>query len=206
MLVPPHHTDPLTASIAPLISWILHWPVVHDMLPFTLSESSASTDMLQLEPTHVTEDIRRSIAPADIATGDADTAIGPLTCSVDRPFTSMLPASLDPCMITFEPSSRIASPHDRHRTLLLPVSCTAPLPEKTLRSCTPAVPVTLPLTWPSRTSTCTTSPDKALLESIDKVRARASLLPLLLLMSTFAFATMLRKSSWTPDRSLGYGV
>jgi hypothetical protein len=129
MLVPPHHTDPLTASIAPLVSWILHWPVVHDRLPFTLSESSAITDTLQLVPTHVTEDIRTSIVPADIITGDADTAIGPLTWSVDGPFTSTLPASLDPCIITFEPSSRIASPHDTHCTRLLPVSCTVPLPE-----------------------------------------------------------------------------
>jgi hypothetical protein len=129
MLVPPHDTDPLTASIAPLVTWILHWPVVHETLPFTLSEPSARKDTLQLEPTHVTEDIRWSMAPADIVTGDADTAIGPLTCSIDGPFNSMLPASMDPCIVTFEPSSRIASPHDTHCTLLLPVSCTAPLPE-----------------------------------------------------------------------------
>jgi hypothetical protein len=55
-------------------------------------------------------------------------------------------------------------------------------------------------------STCTTSPDKPLLESIDKLKALASLLLLLLLITTFALAKMLSEPSWTPDRSLGYGV
>jgi hypothetical protein len=55
-------------------------------------------------------------------------------------------------------------------------------------------------------STCTTSPDKTPLESMDTLKALASLLLLLLLIATFAFAVMLSEPSWTPDRSLGYGV
>jgi hypothetical protein len=66
----------------------------------------------------------------DVLSSIIDVAvIGPLICSVWLSFTSRLPTSMDPCIITFEPSSRIASPHDRHCTLLLPVSCNAPLPE-----------------------------------------------------------------------------
>jgi hypothetical protein len=41
---------------------------------------------------------------------------------------------------------------------------------------------------------------------MDKAKARASLLLPLLLIATFAFATMLSEPSWTPERSLGYGV
>jgi hypothetical protein len=223
--LPEHDTDPPTASIAPRIT-ILHWPVVQDILPPTLTASRATTEILHPDPVKLADGIPNSIHSAHIVT-DVDEAviwpliervfdalssiievavIGPLICSVRLPVTSILPTVVAPCTLTFEPSSRIASPHDRHCTLLLPVSCTAPLPEQTLRSCTPAVPVTLPLTWPSRMSTCTTSPDKTLLESIDNLKALASLLLLLLLITTFALAVMLSTSSWTPDRSLGYGV
>jgi hypothetical protein len=41
---------------------------------------------------------------------------------------------------------------------------------------------------------------------MDKVKARASLFLPPLLIATFAFAVRVRISSWTPERSLGYGV
>jgi hypothetical protein len=57
MLLPAHDTDPPTASIQPLLTWILLWPVVHEMFPLTRSESEALIDMLQSAPVHMTYDI-----------------------------------------------------------------------------------------------------------------------------------------------------
>ena len=51
MLVPPHDTDPLTASTEPRIT-ILLWPVVQDKLPPTLTASRATTDTLHPDPVH----------------------------------------------------------------------------------------------------------------------------------------------------------
>jgi hypothetical protein len=46
-----------------------------------------------------------SIVLADSVTFDADAEIGPLIRSVEGPLNSLSPVALDPCILTFDPSS-----------------------------------------------------------------------------------------------------